>query len=103
MPHARRCGPVSAPRSAPDRLGHILDRRLDEVRLPEDPLLDLDLRREVLLQLIEHRVDLAVEDERIGVRLLLAGDDHHRTSAQPAGLGASCEWACAPAPEECSW
>ena len=53
-----------------------MDRNLDEVRLPEEVLVDEHALRERTLNLSQDLIQLPRQRERIGVRLLLDGDNH---------------------------
>ena len=57
---------------------HVVDRHLDEGRLPELHVGDAHAFRHHLLQLRQHGLDLARDRDGIGVGLLLHGEDDGR-------------------------
>ena len=65
-------------RSVADRFFDVLDGDGDEVRLPENVLLDIYVRGERALDVVQRLEDVAIERERVGARLLLNRENHGR-------------------------
>ena len=75
-----------------------MNRRFDEVGLLEDVSLDVNIARQIVLKLIKHPFDASVQFQRIGMRLLLNGDDDRRAAdhavfrSRPDAAVAATNW-----------
>ena len=65
-------------RAVAQRGVEVLERQLDEVRLPEEARIELHAGRQLRLQLVEDGFDLAGQRQSVDVRLPVDAQDHRR-------------------------
>ena len=71
-------------RAVAQRAVQVRQRQLDEVRLAEQPRVELHARRQRRLDAVEHPVELGGQRERVDVRLPVDAENHRRLSVAGA-------------------